>query len=58
MKNLSVIRGLEQVSSEERLRDLELFSLEREGSGETLSQTCNTQRKLIRKMEIDFLQGP
>ena len=37
-----MIRGLEQLSYEERLRELGLFSLEREGSRETLLQPSST----------------
>ncbi|KAK4808554.1 hypothetical protein QYF61_009857 [Mycteria americana] len=37
-----MIRGMEHLSYEERLRELGLFSLEREGSGETLLQPFNT----------------
>ena len=37
-----MIRGLELLSYEERLRELGLFSLEREGSRETLLQPSST----------------
>jgi len=44
-----MIRGLEHLSYEERLRKLGLFSLEKKGGRETLLQPFSTYRRLIKK---------
>jgi len=51
----AMILGLEHLSYEQRLIDLGLFSLRREGSGVTLLQPFSTYRGLIKKMGTNFL---
>ncbi|KAK4818638.1 hypothetical protein QYF61_016609 [Mycteria americana] len=55
---MKMIRGLEHLCCEERLRELGLFSLEKRRLQETLLRPFSTSRGLIRKTERNFLPGP
>ena len=53
-----MIRGLEQLCYEERLRELKLFSLEKRRLWGNLIAAFQYLKGLIRKMRTDFLVGP
>jgi len=53
-----MIGVMEHLSSEQRLRELGLFSLEKEGSVKTLLWPFSTYRGLVIKIGTDLLVGP
>jgi len=52
-----MIRGIEHVSSEKRLRVFGLFSLEKRRLRGLLTVTFQYLKRPMRKLERDFLQG-
>ncbi|PKU37920.1 hypothetical protein llap_11777 [Limosa lapponica baueri] len=55
---MRMARGLEQLSNEDRLRKLKLFSLEKRRLWRDLIVAFQYIKGLIRKMEKSFLPGP
>jgi len=52
-----MIRAMQHLSYEDRLRELGLFSLEKRGFWETLEQPSNTLRGPVNELESGILQG-
>ena len=51
-----MMRGMEQLSCEERVRELDLFNPRRRLQGDLIA-ALQSLKQLTRKMEGDFLQG-